>query len=40
MKLYKIIGAIILVVTVTNSCQKEGKPFVKEEYTYKSIIIT
>jgi uncharacterized protein (TIGR02145 family) len=39
MKLYKIIGAIILVVAVTDSCQKEGEPFVKEEYTYKSVII-
>ncbi|MBA4410758.1 MAG: hypothetical protein C0397_15205 [Odoribacter sp.] len=39
MKFYKVIGVIIFVVAFSNSCNKEGEPFVKEEYTYKSVII-
>lgn len=39
MKPYKTLGAIILVIAFSNSCRKEGEPFIKEEYTYKSVVI-
>jgi len=39
MKVHKITGAIILVVVISDSCENEDNTFIKEEYSYKSVVI-